>query len=120
MVPRLVLLMLLLGQRPFYCKAQTRPAGQGAVPSVAIAGSANPRIMKLAVSAVIYRQLRDTSVHGTGRRVRVVRMVNKPSPFPGWVVVNRAKSTRRFSADTTTYFLRLADIKPGSTTFVLL
>ena len=120
MVLRLVLFVLLLGQGPFYCKAQTLPAGQGAVPSVALAGSANARILKLAVPAVIYRQLRDTSAHATGRRVRVVRMLNKPSPFPGWVAVNRAKSTRRFSADTTTYFLRLADIKPGSTTFVLL
>jgi hypothetical protein len=111
--------LLILWLRQFYCEAQTRPVG-GTAPPVALAGSANPRILRLAVPAVIYRQLHDTSAHGTGHRVRVVRVVNRSSPLPGWIVVNRARSTRRLSADTTTYFLRLADIKPGSATFVLL
>ena len=121
MVLRLFVLALL-GLGPLHCPAQVRPlpAGQGTVPPVALTGSANLRLLQLAVPVVVYRQLRDTSARRAGRRMGVVLLVNRPSPLPGWVVVNRAKSAHRLSADTTTYFLRLTDIQTGSTTFVLL
>ena len=115
-------LLVLLGFGPLYCVAQGRPlpAGHEAVPPVPLVWSANPRLLKLAAPATIYRQLRDTSAQAAGRRVQVVQLVNRRSPVPGWVVVNRARSAHRLSADTTTYFLRLTDIKAGSTTSVLL
>lgn len=121
MVLRLFL-FVLLGFGPLHCVAQARPlpAGHEEAPPVPLAWSANPRLLKLASPAVIYRQLRDTSARAAGRRVRMVQMVNRHSPLLGWVVVKRAKSAHRLSADTTTYFLRLADIKAGSTTSVLL
>ena len=115
-------LLVLLGSGSLHCTAQRRPnpAGHETALAVALAGSANPRLLKLAAPAVLYRQLRDTSASGAGRRVRVVRLVNRPAPAPGWVVVNRAKSAHRLLTDTTTYFLRLADIKAGSSTCALL
>lgn len=115
-------LLVLLGFGSLHCAAQVRPlpAGHEEAPPMPLAGSANHRLLKLAAPAVIYRQLRDSSARGGGRRVRVVQWVNRRSLVPGWVVVKRARSAHRPSADTTTYFLRLTDIKAGSTTSVLL
>lgn len=115
---QILTLLCLLLPAVTWAQSQKQADSQPAIEQT-LSGSANAHITKLAQRTVLYKHLRDTLTHTYARRARVGDCVIVRASHPHWLTVQRAKSTTRFSADTTTYYMPLKALQ-GAQTYVLL
>jgi len=117
--------LLLVYTLPLIASAQRSqksgpPAPVAAVPSEqGLRGSLHTHVLQLAAKTVLYRQLRDTLDRHYAKKFLPGACVILRTTHRHWMKVNRAKSTRHFSADTSTYYMPIQALK-GAKTYVLL